>query len=100
MLQPDTLTRKHDYPGMERDTLVDVADQTLIHDEFVVAYEAPITGNDYVDSRRGYVTIWVRDTDGYYRREQMKSGDDAMIRQWFGEMAEHGTDRITDHIPT
>lgn len=96
MSQLHTLTENTPSEGRLKENIIDIADRAIVRNEFIVAYESPVE-NPYDDvdiSHRGYLTIWLRANYGSYTREQMISGDDDMIRQWFGECASGDVGRI------
>jgi hypothetical protein len=100
MQGPDTLTSAYADRAHEQETLLDVADRAIVRNEWVIAYEHPL-GAIYEENEpdhRGYITVWWRDTDGYYHRKQMLSGDDDWIQVKFGSLAEGDTERIESFI--
>lgn len=95
----DTLTDDQTEGPLNCDTIIDVADRAIVRNEFVIAYEEPID-DPYSESKseRGYVSVWWKDTDGYYYRKQMMSGLDSWMRTKFGELADGSVNKIERFI--
>lgn len=95
----DSLTGDKTDGPCNRDTLVEVADRAIVRSEFVICYEQPID-DPYTNqaSQRGYITVWWKDTDGYYYRKQMLSGDNRWMLKEFSSLAKGDTDRIEKFI--
>jgi len=89
----DTLTNSESDGPLKQNKIVKISDRCIMRNEYAVAYENPNS-----DCRRGHLTIWISDQDGYYNREQMITGRDERMKLLFSECASKSTSRIKSLI--
>lgn len=92
--------QKHNDGTFSKEEIIKELDRCLFMNEFAVAYDEPIEDPYYEAQGRGYLMAFVRygGPDSEYERVQYMSGDDAMIRRYFSEMASEGPFRIMKFI--